>query len=141
MAWDRNPKDLTQEEEHELLTPETARGGADGADTDIGLITKFKLGSNSYQSTAQIIVWTFVSLTTLLVIFAATAVISSLASKRKAQFHISNIMPSVNLATGPCDQLKYVNWMLHLLINGVATVIIACSNYMQQSMSLLRDRC
>jgi len=135
VAWARKQTDLTQEEEHELLTPETGRGVADGADTDIGLITEFKLGSTSYQSTAQIIVWTCISLTTVLVIFAATAVISSLASERKKTFHISTIMPSVNLASGPCEQLKYVNWTLHLLINSVATIIIACSNYMQQSNS------
>jgi hypothetical protein len=137
MAWDRNIKDLSQEEEHELLAPtETPRGGADD-DTGIDTITKFKLGSHSYQATSQIIVWTFISLTALLVVFAATAVISSLASKRKSQFDIADIMPSVNLASGPCEQLKYVNWMMHLLINGVATIIIACSNYMQQSTQSL----
>lgn len=137
VVWDRNHKDPSQEEEHELLTPETTRGGADGADTAEGLITKFKLRSDSYQSTAQIIVWTFISLTALLLVLAATTVISSLASKRKAEFGIANIMPSVNLATGACEQLKYVNWTMHLLVNSVATIIIACSNYMQQSISPL----
>jgi hypothetical protein len=135
MAWDRNHKDPSQEEEHELLAPtESLGGGGDGADTDMDTLTNFKLGSQSYQATAQIIVWTFISLTALLVIFAATTVISSLASKRKSQFDIAGIMPSVNLASGPCEQLKYVNWTLHLLVNGVATIIIACSNYMQQSI-------
>jgi hypothetical protein len=143
MVWDRNHKDPSQEEEHELLAPtETLGGGGDDADSGVDTLTKVKLGSHSYQATAQIIVWTFISLTALLVIFAATTVISSLASKRKSIFDIAGIMPSVNLASGPCEQLKYVNWTLHLLVNGVATIIIGCSNYMQQStLSLFQTQC
>lgn len=137
MVW--NKKHPSQEEEHELLAP-TESLGSGGDDTAIDTLTKFKLGSQSYQATAQIIVWTFISLTAMLVIFAATTVISSLASKRKSQFDIAGIMPSVNLATGACEQLKYVNWTLHLIVNGVATIIIACSNYMQQStLSLFQN--
>jgi hypothetical protein len=141
MAWDRNHKDPSQEEEHELLSQTETLGGGDD-DTGVNTLTKFKLGSHSYQATAQIIVWTFISLTALLVIFAATTVISSIASKRKSIFDISGIMPSVNLASGPCEQLKYVNWTLHLIVNGVATIIIGCSNYMQQStLSLFQTQC
>jgi hypothetical protein len=46
-------------------------------------------------------------------------------------------MPSVTLASGDCNNLKYANWALDLIINCIGTAIIASSSYLQQSISLL----
>jgi hypothetical protein len=119
-------------EEYELLTaPET--GLNDGADGDTSSLQSVKLRTESYQSTTRLIVYVFTAITAFMLIFTCAAVGSSLVSNRKAEFHIEGVMPSVILTSGDCETLKYVNLSLHFLINCLGTVIIGCSNYLQQS--------
>jgi hypothetical protein len=143
MFWDptdglsQEQKKAEDEEGHELLqrlqgleTPSQV----DTFDTAPESMTGVRMLAPSYQSTARLIVWAFLSIAALFTAFASMAVFSSIASKRKVEYNISYISPSVNLASGPCESLKYVNWALHLLINCVATVVISGSNYMQTSI-------
>ena len=110
----------------------------DTADSDIMTIESVALRTESYQSTCRLIVYAFATITVLLMIFACAAFGSSIASSRKAQYHVNGTMPSVVMASGECDTLKYVNLTLVLLINCVGTVIIGCSNYLQQGKLKLR---
>src|SRR5271169_2543319 len=125
------------EEEYELLNATDTTGNSkDYADGDTRSLTSVHLGTESYQSTSRLIVYVFFLITALLLIFTCATFGSSIASNRKAIFGIKEIMPSVNVTTGDCETLKYVNLTLHLLINCIGTVIIGCSNYLQQSRSL-----
>ena len=125
------------EEEYELLrTPDTAVNSKDHADGDTRSLTSVHLRTESYQSTSRLIVYVFCLITALLLIFTCATFGSSIASNRKAIFGITGIMPSVNVATGECETLKFVNLTLHLIINCIGTVIIGCSNYLQQSTPL-----
>ena len=131
--WEGRHRQDTNDEEYELLqTPDTTRN-RDGADGDTREITSVNLRTESYQSTSRLIVYVFTIITALMLIFTCATFGSSIASNRKAKFHIQGIMPSVNLASGQCETLKYVNLTLHLIINCIGTVIIGCSNYLQQS--------
>jgi nicotinamide riboside transporter PnuC len=133
--WEARHRKDTNDEEYELLpTPETTRN-KDGDDGDTRTITSVNLRTESYQSTSRLIVYVFTIITALMLIFTCATFGSSVASNRKAKFHIDGIMPSVNLASGQCETLKYVNLSLHLIINCIGTVIIGCSNYLQQSNS------
>jgi hypothetical protein len=126
----------SNDEEYELLRPDSVLYKDSGADGDTRSIASVNLRTESYQSTSRLIVYLFCGITALLLIFTCATVGSSITSNRKAIFHITGIMPSVNLATGECETLKYVNLTLHLLINCIGTIIIGCSNYLQQSTSL-----
>lgn len=136
--WDARYRKDTYVEEYELLTTKDISRNNDEADGDTRSITSVNLRTESYQSTSRLIVYVFTVITALMLIFTCATFGSSLASNRKAKFHIDVIMPSVDLASGECETLKYVNLSLHLLINCVGTIIIGCSNYLQQSKSLTR---
>jgi hypothetical protein len=123
-----------QDDEYELLPraidPLPANDGADG---DVRSMSSVNIRTESYQSTARLIVWAFALIAALLLVFTCAAFGSSLTSNKKAFFHVSGVMPSVSLGSGDCETLKYVNYSIHLLINCVGTIIIGCSNYLQQS--------
>jgi hypothetical protein len=122
------------DEEYEMLTAQSSgshRRGHD--DTDKKAINTVNYKTESYQSTARILVWALCVLTGLMLIITCATVGSSIASTRKSLFGITGIMPSINLTDGDCDSLKYPNLILHLLINCIGTIIIAASNYLQQS--------
>lgn len=122
------------EDTYEMLTTTETLNNTDGADSDIRRISSVNFGSESYQSTSRLIVHGLCVLSALFLIVTCVAVGNSIGSTRKAFFHIDGIMPSVTLATGNCDSLKYANLSLHLFINCIGTIIIGCSNYLQQSM-------
>ena len=135
--WGAQHRHDTHDDEYELLrTPDTALYKDSGADGATRSIASVNLRTESYQSTSRLIVYFFSGITALLLIFTCATFGSSITSNRKARFNIKGIMPSVNLATGECETLKYVNLSLHLLVNCIGTIIIGCSNYLQQSMSL-----
>jgi hypothetical protein len=120
-------------EEYEMLN-HAARGTADDSgDGDVVAMRAIKYGQESYQSTARILVWVLCVLTGLLLILTSTTIGSAIASNRKSLLNIQGIMPSVNIAIGDCDSLKFPNLVLILFINLVGTVIIGVSNYLQQS--------
>ena len=133
--WEVRRRKDNDGEDIELLTPDTSRF-QDGPDGDTKSIAPSRIRTESYQSTSKLIVYLFCGITALLLIFTCATLGSSISSPRKAKFHISRIMPSVNLATGECETLKYVNLSLHLIINCIGTIIIGCSNYLQQSIPL-----
>ena len=120
------------DEEYELLRPsETQQDSSDGDQKSMLSVT---LRTISYQSTSRIISYWFIGLTVMMIVITCATLGASFASNQKAKFHITDgIMPSVNLVSSDCESLKYVNLTLHLLINCLGTVIIGCSNYLQQS--------
>jgi hypothetical protein len=132
--WEVRGKSDVEEDTYEMLTTTEALNNTDGADSDIRRISSVNFGSESYQSTSRLIVHGLCVLSALFLIVTCVAVGNSIGSTRKAFFHIDGIMPSVTLATGDCDSLKYANLSLHLFINCIGTIIIGCSNYLQQSM-------
>jgi hypothetical protein len=137
MLGDRQRND-GYEDEYELLD---AGSNKDSGDSISRSIASVKLRTLSYQSTARLIVYFFIVLTALLLIGTCAVLGSSITSKRKAEFNVNGIVPSVGIAGGECETLKYVNLILHLLINCLGTAIIGCSNYLQQSMFPWRHPC
>jgi hypothetical protein len=119
---------------YEMLSPS---GTQDSADSDRTTITSFRYALDSYQSTSYIIAYLLLTLTALFLGFTLAALGTSVASPNKATFGIVGIMPSVTLASGDCNNLKYANWALDLIINCIGTAIIVSSSYLQQSISLL----
>jgi hypothetical protein len=134
--WEVRPKGDVDEDVYEMLTTTETQNRGDGTDSDIRTISSVKFGTESYQSTSRLIVHGLCILTALFLIATCVAVGNSIGSTKKVFFNITGIMPSVTLATGDCDSLKYANLSLHLFINCVGTIIIGCSNYLQQSMFL-----
>jgi len=138
--WRVQSPDRLYDEEYEMLTrSSTGQVGKSSDDLDAKAISSVKYGTESYQSTARLLVWMLCALTGLFLVFTCATVGSSIASNRKATFGISGIMPSINLTSDDCDSLKFANLSLHLFINFLGTLIIAASNYLQQS--LLPRRC
>ena len=128
--WEvRQPED----DEYELLNLAEQNRTKDTSDSDAKAISSVKLETESYQSTSRLIVYLFTFITAVFLVLTSAALGSSIASNKKAKFNISNILPSVGIQSGDCDTLKYVNLTFHLLINCLGTIIIGCSNYLQQS--------
>jgi hypothetical protein len=119
---------------YEMLSPRDVK---DGLDSDTSTLTPVRYGVDSYQNTSYLIIYVLTGLTAVFSVFTFSALGASIASSSKQIFGIDGIMPSVTLASGDCDQLKYVNWSLDLINNSLGTAIIACSNYLQQSTPLL----
>jgi hypothetical protein len=123
-------------DDYEMLTPSSDTIHArDATDMDSATITSVRYGLHSYQSTSYLIIYSLCLITALLLILTIATIGASIASPNKTIFAITGIMPSVTFASGDCDQLKYANYALHLLINCLGTGIVACSNYLQQSTS------
>lgn len=132
--WDVRKSGDVHEESYEMLTATEALASRDGGDMDTRTLTSTNYHTESYQSTSRIIVHGLCALTALFLIATCVTVGSSLASDRKDEFQTGQVMPSVALARGDCDTLKYANLFLHLFINCVGTIIIGASNYLQQGM-------
>lgn len=135
------PQNDGYQEEYELLRPTETGSSKDGADSISKSIASFKLLTQSYQSAARLIAYYFIILTALLLIATCAIFGSSMTSNRKAKFHVDGIVPSVSIASGQCETLKYVNLIMHLLINCLGTAIIGSSNYLQQSKFPLLHHC
>jgi hypothetical protein len=121
------------DEQYELLRPSDAGASRDNADGDSRKILFVKLATLSYESTVRLIIYFLIVLTALLLIATCAVFGSSITSIRKARYNVSGIVPSVSITSGNCETLKYVNLVMHLLINCLGTAIIGCSNYLQQS--------
>jgi Family of unknown function (DUF6536) len=119
-----------------LATPSSTTHSRGADDWNVKTISSVKYRTESYQSTARILVWTLCAMSGLMVIVTCATIGSSITSTHSNPFGISGIMPSTTLASGACDSLKYPNLILHLFVNCIGTVIIAASNYLQQSSSL-----
>ena len=136
-GWESHVANARDDEEYEMLTrPATASAKALG-DSDVKTITSVKYKQESYQSTARIIIWAICILTGLFLILTSTTLGSAIASNRKSSLNIQGIMPSIVIASGDCDSLKFANLSLHLFINCIGTIIIGASNYLQQSFPFL----
>ena len=134
--WEVRSVNDIRDEEIELLQPQDKGGNKDTADSDRRNIESVTLRTESYQSSCRLTVYVFAIITVLMLIFACAALGSSVTSDRKALFHVNGTMPSVVVASGECETLKYVNLTLVLLINIVGTIVLGCSNYLQQSKFL-----
>ncbi|SRR5579862_3359539 len=132
--WDVRKSSDAHEESYEMLTATEAFASRDGGDMDTRTLTSTNYHTESYQSTSRIIVHGLSALTALFLIATCVTVGSSLASDRKETFQTGQVMPSVALARGDCDTLKYANLVLHLFINCIGTIIIGASNYLQQGI-------
>jgi len=132
--WEVRKSGFSQHDSYEMLTATESLATRDGGDMDTRTIASTNYHTESYQSTARIIVHALCGLTALFLIATCVTVGSSLASDRKQLFQTGQVMPSVALATGDCDTLKYANLILHLFINCVGTLIIGASNYLQQGI-------
>jgi hypothetical protein len=138
--WEVRKINDAQEDEFELLRPSDAISTKDSADSDRRSLASVTLRTESYQSTSRLIIFLFCFITALLLILTCATFGSSITSNRKSEFNVQGIMPSVNVGSGNCETLKYANLTLHLIINCLGTIIIGCSNYLQQSMFLLISR-
>jgi len=132
--WEVRKSGVAHQDSYEMLTATESLATRDGGDMDTKAITSINYHTESYQSTSRIIVHGLCALTGLSLIATCVTVGSSLASDRKQTFQTGQVMPSVALARGDCDTLKYANLFLHLFINCVGTVIIGASNYLQQGI-------
>jgi hypothetical protein len=132
--WEVRKSGVAHQDSYEMLTATEALATRDGEDMDTKTITSINYHTESYQSTSRIIVHALCALTALFLLATCVTVGSSLASDRKQKFQTGQVMPSVALARGDCDTLKYANLFLHLFINCVGTVIIGASNYLQQGI-------
>jgi hypothetical protein len=133
--WEvRSQQSEVHGEEYEMLTAtEAAQHAKEAGDSDTNALERVQYRRESYQSTAYIITHGLCVLTGLMLVATCATFGSSIASNRKKEFNIDSIMPSVDLARGDCDTLKYANLAFHLFINCIGTIIIGCSNYLQQS--------
>ena len=132
--WEVHGRDIGKDD-YQVLTSAISPTN-DGIDSDTTTIASVSYGVNSYQSTSYIITHGLSFLTSLLLVLTCATLGASIASPNKKLFGIQGIMPSVTVASGNCDQLKYANYTLHLVTNCIGTIIIACSNYLQQSTLL-----